>query len=109
MLEFKLSKAVKRIVIPQQAAASTTTGGLTPGVYVLKHKKKRKKLSKGSRFLEKLMRHGARAQRKTTDNYLYRHNRSNRKKKDGWLRDLSNNLSRSSNKGRKSFKLSKLF
>jgi len=105
MLEFKLSKAIKRIVIPQQASPD----GPPAGVYVLKHKKKRKKLSKGSRFLEKLMRHGARANRKTSDNYLYRHNRSNRKKKNGWLRDLSNNVFRSSQKGRKSFKLSKLF
>ncbi|EYF00546.1 DUF6312 domain-containing protein [Chondromyces apiculatus] len=105
MLEFKLSKAVKRIVIPQQATAE----GPSAGVYVLKPKKKRKKLSKSSRFLEKLLRHGATAQRKGVNTYLERHKRSNRKKKDGWLRDLSNNLSRASNKGRKRFKLSKLF
>jgi len=106
MLAFKLSKAVKRIVIPQQAA----TGGVSPGVYVLKgKKKKKKKTSKENRFLEKLVRHGARANRRTADEYLSRHNRSSRKKKNGWLRDLSNNISRSGRKGRKSFKLSKLF
>jgi hypothetical protein len=106
MLEFKLSKAVKRIVIPQQAA----TGGLSAGVYVLKNKKKkRKKRSKETRFLEKLVRHGARSQKKGLNTYLDRHDRSNRKKKNGWLRDLSNNVFRSSRKGRKSFKLSKLF
>lgn len=106
MLAFKLSKAVKRVVIPQQAAK----GELAAGVYVLKgKKKKRKKTSKGNRFLEKLLRQSARSNRKTADEYLYRHDRSSRKKKNGWLRDLSDNISRAGNKGRKRFKLSKLF
>ncbi|WP_437745837.1 hypothetical protein WME73_13215 [Sorangium sp. So ce302] len=105
MLEFKLPKAVKRIIISQPA----TLEGPAAGVYELKRKRKRKKISKGGRFWEKLMRYGARANKKTIDTYIDRHNRSNRKKRDGWMRDLSNNLSRATQKGRKRFKISKLF
>jgi len=125
MLQFRLRKSVKRIVIPQQLVSGGTAGnvgtGLTAGVsggavlgppggvYVLKHKKKRKKLSKGSRVFEKLTRHLARAQIKGGDEYLYRHKRSNRKRRDGWARDLMDNLARGNRKGRKALKISKLF
>lgn len=109
MLQFKLSKAVKRIVIPQQAATGGAATGAPSGAYVLKHKKKRKKLAKGTRLFEKLIRRSARAQSKGANEYLYRHNRSNRKHKNGWLRDLANNIWKGNRKGRKSVKLSKLF
>jgi Family of unknown function (DUF6312) len=123
MLQFRLSKSVKRVVLPQHIAAAlaSSTPGATAkvggalvagefgGVYVLKHKRKRKKLSRGSRPMEKLARRMARANIKTSDTYLSRHNRSNRKKRNGWLRDLSYNLMRSNRKGQKSLKLRKLF
>lgn len=120
-MQFRLSKAVKRIVLPQHIVAAISTPGATSGVpgalsgsgaggaYVLKHKKKRKKLSKGTGIFEKLTRRLAKANIRGGDEYLYRHRRSNRKRRDGWLRDLSENLMRGNRKGRKSLKLSKLF
>lgn len=120
MLRFRLGKSVKRIVIPQHIAAAIASpgatgsvprlsGGSVNGVYVLKHKKKRKKLSKGTRVFEKLTRQVAKANIRGSDEYLYRHRRSNRKRRNGWLRDLSENLMRGNRKGRKRLKLSKLF
>ncbi|WP_437670511.1 hypothetical protein [Sorangium sp. So ce131] len=115
---------MKRVVLPPHIAAALATPGATlgatpgalrtlpgssfGGAYVLKHKKKRKKLSRGSRGFERLARRLARANIRSSDAYLDRHRRSNRKKRNGWLRDLSYNIMRSNRKGQKSLKLSKL-
>jgi hypothetical protein len=49
------------------------------------------------------------AQQKTADRYLSRHKKSNRKKKDGWLRDLTVNTVRAQNRGAKALKLRRVF
>ena len=50
------------------------------------------------------MRRGARAQSTAVDTYLARHENSNDKKKNGWLRDLGNNVFKAIGKGRKAMK-----
>ena len=96
-------KGVKRIIIPASAQASG-------GVIKLKGKRrKRRKQSKGFKFLEKLTRRGATSTGSIYDQYLKRHKRSNRKKKDGWIKDLSKNTFTAVRRGRKRFKLSRLF
>ncbi|MDI3284218.1 hypothetical protein [Polyangium sp. 15x6] len=105
-MEIRRIKGIKRIVIPQAAQAA----GASTGPIVIKGKKsKRRKLSRSSRLMEKITRRSARANRAVLDQYLARHNRSNRKKKNGWLKDLSKNMFAAGRKGRKSFKLSSLF
>lgn len=104
-MKIKAIKGVKRIVIPEQAEAAA----LPAGVYVVKSgKRKRKKLSKSTRLFEKIARRAARVQLAIAENYLERHERSNRKKRDGWARDLGYNLLRAQEKGAKQFKLSSL-
>jgi hypothetical protein len=104
----KLPKAVRRITILRTPEKLTLGGGL--GRIEVKRKRKRKKQSKGlTRLFERVARRSAKADSKTAKAYLDRHRRSNRKKRDGWLRDLSYNIMRSRRKGGKSFKLSKLF
>ncbi|MDC3955564.1 DUF6312 domain-containing protein [Polyangium jinanense] len=106
-MEIRRIKGIKRIVIPQQAG---TPGAASNSLQLVAgRRRKRKKLSKSSKFLEKVTRRAAKANRSGLDDYLARHDRSNRKKKNGWLKDLSKNVFRSSKKGRKSFKLSSLF
>jgi hypothetical protein len=68
-------------------------------VYSLK--KKRKKQSKGLRFLEKLVRRRAQASQAFSNEYAERHRRSNRKKRDGWLRDLGVNVFKANDKAAK--------
>lgn len=99
-------RGIKGIVIPQSAQPAGAIGALR-----IKggSKRKRRKQSKSLKLFEKLSRRNARAQQRTYGEYLYRHDRSNRKKKDGWLKDLTKNLMTSSKKGRKRFKLSTLF
>ena len=107
-LKSKLPKSIKRITILKSSAQSAAGGEF--GQVVVKRKRKRKKQSKGlTRIWERAARHGAKANKSTADSYLSRHRRSNKKRRDGWLRDYSYNWSRAGRKGGKKFKFSKLF
>jgi len=102
MQEIRISKGIKRITIPQSVSGQPTL------VYKAKGKKKRKKQSRGLRGLEKLLRRGAKSQETYADAYLRRHKRSNRKKRDGWMKDLASNMVRAQDKSRKKLKLNRL-
>ena len=104
----QLPKAIRRITILKAPAQLTLGGSL--GRIEVKRKRKRKKQSKGLvRILERAARRSAKSEAKTADIYLGRHRRSNKKRRDGWLRDLGYNMMRARRKGSKAFKLSKLF
>ena len=99
----KLPKSIKRITILKSEGA----GG---GGMVVKQKRKKKKQSKGLvKVWERYTRRSAKAEQKSVDTYLSRHRRSNRKHRDGWLRDYTYNWARSRRKGNKKLKLSKLW
>lgn len=78
-------------------------------VRVRRKGKKRKKGSKRLRGLERAVDQLADAGSTFSSEYRARHRRSNRKKKDGWLRDLDKNLPRSARKARKKIKPKKVF
>jgi Family of unknown function (DUF6312) len=61
--------------------------------------RKRKKGSPGLRQVEKLIRRGIKATQTGSDRYLERHQRSNEKRRDGWLRDLALNVAKANRKG----------
>ncbi|MBI1241452.1 MAG: hypothetical protein GC195_07870 [Nostoc sp. RI_552] len=63
-----------------------------------KRKKKRKKQSKSLSPLEKMVRNMAKKQAKASQTYLDRHEESNKKKKNGWIRDLDKNVNKSLSK-----------
>jgi hypothetical protein len=66
---------------------------------------------KGTRLLrpvDRAVKRLARAQEAAATAYLERHDRSNTKKRDGWLRDIGNNVYRASRKGQKALKLERL-
>ena len=66
---------------------------------------------KGTRLLrpfDRAVRRLARAQETVAAEYLARHDRSNSKRRDGWLRDLGNNVYRASRRGQKALKLDRL-
>lgn len=101
MQEIKISKGIKRVTIPQSASGQPTI------VYKAKGRKK-KKQSAGLRIFDRLLRRTALAGQTQSKEYLARHKRSNRKKRNGWMRDLSHNLNRSSDKARKKLKLGRI-
>lgn len=66
-----------------------------------KKRKKKRKNKKHSKFLspyEKYVRELAKRQDEATHTYVERHKRSNRKKKDGWIKDFVKNYSKSVSK-----------
>lgn len=80
-----------------------TNGNVTRDT--LYEQRKRRRGSKRLRPFEKAVRRITTAQGTMADNYLMRHNRSNRKKKNGWIKDLDKNVYRSSRKGLRKLKI----
>ena len=72
---------------------------------VLSQKKQKRRVSKRWRKMDKMLRRLNEAQQTAASDYLRRHERSNRKKKNGALKDLGKNLMRSQRKGRKKLKV----
>ena len=64
-------------------------------------KKKKKKSTLGFRETERMVRRFAKAQQAFLDSYLSRHDKSSRKKRDGWFVDSPKNVFRATQKGLK--------
>jgi Family of unknown function (DUF6312) len=71
---------------------------------VYRNAPRKKKGTKALRPIEKFVRKLGRAQATAISVYNARHDRSNRKKKNGWLRDLIPNLMKTRKRASKSFK-----
>lgn len=107
-IKAKLPKSVKRITILKSDQSDAESGPSER--IVVETKRKKKKQSKGLlKLLERATHQAAQANQAASDNYLDRHRRSNRKRRDGWLRDFSYNVFKSRRKGNRKIKLSRLF
>jgi Family of unknown function (DUF6312) len=82
----RLTKSVRQITVLQRDGS----GALSP-VVVFKRRRSKKKSTRLLRPLEKSTRSIAEATDAFTGSYLKRHKRSNRKHRDGWLRDVPGN------------------
>jgi hypothetical protein len=71
-------------------------------------KRKKKKQTKGLKPVERLVRTVADANDAFGSSYAKRHRRSNRKRRDGWLRDMVGNFSKAGNKARKELEVSRI-
>ena len=71
---------------------------------VYRNAPRKKKGTKALRPVEKFIRKLGRAQATAISEYNARHDRSNKKKKNGWIRDLIPNLMKTRKKASKSFK-----
>lgn len=91
---------------PLKSAVILRTGpdGLTTSTVVFK-KERSRRTSKRWRTVEKLIRRISKAQQTTANEFVARHERSNLKKKNGGVRDLLKNVSKSGRKGRKKLKI----
>lgn len=104
MASFKLDKIIKRITILQPQPS-----GELVATTLYKEKRKRRKVSKNMRGLERLTRRSLKASESYIDTYLQRHERSNGKRRDGWLRDYQENTAKAQKKARKELRLRSLF
>ena len=99
----RLSKQIRTITMFERDAA----GALRP-VVVFNRRRKKKKQARSLRPVERLVRTMSDGNDRFTQTYARRHRRSNRKSRDGWLRDLPLNLSRAATKGIKQYDVVRL-
>lgn len=92
----RLSKSVRQITVLQRDQA-----GVVAPVVVFKRSRGKKKGTKLVRPIERIARSLAEASDAATGTYLSRHKKSNRKRRDGWVRDVPTNLAKA---GRNAFK-----
>jgi hypothetical protein len=90
----RLSKSVKRITVLQRNAS----GDMSP-VVVFKRGRGKKNGTQMLRPLERIMRSLAETGDAATGTYLRQHKKSNRKRKDGWVRDVPGNYVKAARKG----------
>ncbi len=101
-MEIHAGKGVRRIILLER----DESGDMVPEtLWRSKKSKKKKKGSKNLRGIERAARSAGKAQQTFNDTLMKRHRRSNRKRKDGWLKDLSTNIFKAQKKGMR--KLSK--
>ena len=74
-------------------------------VVIYKKKGRRRKSSPGLRTIERIVRRAMKGSRASADSYMARHERSNQKKKNGWLRDMPINVIKAQRRGMKLMKL----
>ena len=95
MIDIRVGKGIRRVILLKEDEAGEMTATT---VYRAKRRKK-KKGSRGVREVERVVRAVGEAQKTVADTLAKRHKRSNRKRKDGWLYDLGQNVFKASSKG----------
>ena len=95
---------VKRYPVQSVLKVETEADGSVIRTTLSKSRTKRR-VSRRWRGVDKALRRISLAQETTAEEYRQRHDRSNRKKKNGAIRDLGKNMVRSMRKGRKKLKL----
>jgi len=94
----RLSKQIRRITVFERDAA----GSLQP-VVVFNRRRSKKRQTKALKPIERLVRTLSDSHDSFASSYTRRHRKSNRKSRNGWLRDLPLNLSRAATKGLKEY------
>lgn len=92
-------KSVRRVIVLSDDGPVTLHKG---------KKKKRKKQSRWLKPFEKAERRLLKGTSRGLETYRVRRERSNRKKKNGWLRDMPKNLRKAAKKAEKKIKIRKL-
>jgi hypothetical protein len=103
MKDLRFPASVRRVV----RLTGDATGNVTPEVLFEREQAKPKRGSRALRPLEKLVHRWARAEQARTAKYVERHERSNEKRKDGWVRDLNVNVLRATKAGAKPLRWSR--
>jgi hypothetical protein len=93
MANLQVSKSVQKITTVERAESGQSRRNT-----VYEKKAKGRKTSTGLRTHEELTRRAAEAYRTFIDEYLARHNRSNNRRRDGWMFDLQENIYRAQRK-----------
>jgi len=103
MKDMRFPASVRRVVRLTQDAA----GNVAPQVVFEREETGPKKGSRMLRPFEKMVHRWAKGEQARAARYLERHERSNAKKKDGWVRDLNLNVFRAAKAGAKPLRWSR--
>jgi hypothetical protein len=95
-MDLRMGKGVQEVVVLRRQP-----GGRLRATTLYEKRKRRKKGTWGLNQVGKVVRTFAASQRAAAEAYLERHERSSRKKKDGWVRDLPYNVYRAARRGAK--------
>jgi len=99
----RLGKQIKKITVFER----DTAGSLRP-VVVFRRRRSKKKQTRALKPIERLVRTMSDSNDNFASAYARRHRKSNRRNRNGWLRDLPLNLSRAATKGIKEYDLVRL-
>jgi hypothetical protein len=99
----RMRKAVRSVTRLQ----TDKNGVVTSATRLYETDKPNKKQRKGVKEVGKGVRKAHSAVQTIGEEYIARHNRSNRKKRDGWAKDLPTNMVKAARKGAKKVKPSK--
>jgi hypothetical protein len=100
----RMSRSVRRITVLQKDASGTVTP-----VTAYQAVKTKKKSTRLLRPIETAVRRWAQATQESANSYVARHQESNQKKRDGWIRDLNVNAVKATRKGAKRLKINRWF
>jgi hypothetical protein len=99
----RMNKSVKKVIQLEKDSA-----GKPAPVVLYKRSGDRKKMSSGLRPLEKAVRRLVTAESAALNTYLDKHERSNQKSKNGWLKDMVPNMVDAGKEGKKKLRLNRL-
>jgi hypothetical protein len=105
MSDLRFSDTVRSVI----QLTRTTAGEITPEVL---YERERRGGKKGSALLkpaDRVLRRVVQAQEASAAKYLARHEKSNGRRRDGWLSDLPVNIARAGRAGQKALKIQRLF
>jgi hypothetical protein len=95
--DIKLNSAVRRVVITGRQA----DGSVAPEAVIVPERGSRRKTSRALSLPEQLLRRQMKATQVFASTYLAKHDRSARKRRNGWAKDLLSNVTDAAQKGRK--------
>jgi hypothetical protein len=102
-VDLVLPKSVKRVTFVQSTESSQT--GASSYEAFSQSSKKAKKQTAGPKMIGKWTIRSAKALSKFSSVYLARHERSNAKKRDGWIRDFGYNMMKANRTAAKALRL----
>ena len=101
--DLRVSPGVRRIVLLGKDAS----GQVQPTVLYEASRTKKKRQTRILKPLESFVRRGADALAAGAEVYVVKHRKSNRKKRDGWMRDMTGNALGAARKGGKRLKMTR--
>jgi|SRR5712691_1616225 len=96
MINLRVDKSIRRIIMLRGGES----GALQP-IILYERSRKKKKQTRALRPAERVAWRIVSAQRAYWDSLAQRHDLSNRKKRDGWVRDGISNMAKATQKGAK--------